>query len=127
MADQLPHAVRQLLARYIRSVEQLEVLLLLHGEPHRSWSAADVYSVVRSSEPSIASRLEAFVKDGFLAREEGMPSRYRYAPQSTDLRSAVDATAAAYKTWRIRVLEAIFAPPGDPVQSFADAFKLRKD
>lgn len=127
MAEQLPPAVSQLLARYIRSVEQLEVLLLLHGQPHRSWSAADAYAVIRSSEGSIASRLDTFTKEGFLAQEKGPPPTYRYAPQTTDLRSAVDETAAAYKTWRIRVVEAIFAPPSDPVQSFADAFKLRKD
>ena len=127
MADQLPPAVRQLLARYIRSVEQLEVLLLMHGQPQRSWSAADVYSVIRSSEASIASRLESFTKEGFLTKENGAPPTYRYAPNTTDLRSAVDEAAGAYKTWRIRVVEAIFAPPSDPVQSFADAFKLRKD
>lgn len=127
MAEQLPPVVRQLLARHIRSVEQLEVLLLLHGEPNRSWSAADVYAVIRSSESSIAQRLEAFTTQGFLAQEKGPPQTYRFAPQADDLRAGVEATAAAYRTWRIRVVEAIFAPPSDPVQSFADAFKLRKD
>ena len=125
MAEQLPSTVREFLARYIRSVEQLEVLLLVQDQPNRSWSAGDVYSVIRSSEGSIAARLEAFAKEGFLAHEND--GRYRYAPQNTDLRAAVEQTAAAYKTWRIRVVEAIFTPPSDPVQSFADAFKLRKD
>ena len=125
MAEQLPSTVRQFLARYIQSVEQLEVLLLLQDQPNRSWSPGDVYSVIRSSEASIASRLKAFAKDGFLAEEND--GRYRFAPQNTDLRAAVEQTAAAYKTWRIRVVEAIFTPPSDPVQSFADAFKLRKD
>ena len=125
MAEQLPSTVRQFLARYIRSVEQLEVLLLLQDQPNRSWSAGDVYSVIRSSEGSIAGRLEAFAKEGFLTHEHD--GRYRFSPQNTDLRSAVEQTASAYKTWRIRVVEAIFAPPSDPVQSFADAFKLRKD
>jgi hypothetical protein len=127
MAEQLPLTVRQLLSRHIQSVEQLEVLLLMHREPHRAWSAAEVYSVIRSSEASIAARLAAFAKEGLLAEEGGSPPTYRYAPRSTDVRSAVDDTAAAYKTWRIRVVEAIFAPPSDPVRSFADAFKLRKD
>ena len=125
MAEQLPSTVRAFLARYIRSVEQLEVLLLVQDQPNRSWSAGDVYSVIRSSEASIASRLQAFAKEGFLAQEND--GRYRFAPQNTDLRAAVEQTAVAYKTWRIRVVEAIFTPPSDPVQSFADAFRLRKD
>ena len=125
MAEQLPSTVRQFLARYIRSVEQLEVLLLVQDQPNRSWSAGDVYSIIRSSEASIAARLQAFAKEGFLAQESD--GRYRFAPQNSDLRAAVEQTASAYKTWRIRVVEAIFAPPSDPVQSFADAFRLRKD
>ena len=127
MAEQLPPAVRQLLSRHIRSVEQLEVLLLLHGQPSRSWTAREVYEVVRSSESSVTDRLTAFTKLGFLVEESGSPATFRYAPQDQNLRSAVDETAMAYRTWRLRVIEAIFAPEADPVQSFADAFKLRKD
>src|SRR4051812_31732079 len=124
--ETLPPAVEQLISRYIRSVEQLEVLLLLHRAPVRPWSAAQVYEVVRSSPSSVAARLEAFTAVGFLEKAEGPPTTYRYAPKS-DLRSAVDETAHAYEIWRLRVIEAIFAPEPDPAQKFADAFKLRKD
>ncbi len=124
--EALPPAVKQLLARHIRSVEQLEVLLLLRSQPARAWKSADVYDVIRSSASSISARLDAFAAAGFLAKEEGLPATYRYAPKA-DLRSAVEETAAAYQTWRIRVIEAIFAPESDPVQNFADAFKLRKE
>lgn len=124
--ETLPPAVKQLLSTHIRSVEQLEVLLLLHSHPDRSWSAAQVYEVVRSSTLSVAARLEAFTATGFLMKAEGAPATYRYASQSA-LCSAVDETAHAYQTWRLRVIEAIFAPESDPVRKFADAFKLRKD
>lgn len=124
-SDPLPPAVRQLLARHIRSVEQLEILLLVRTQPAREWTAAEIYDVVRSSQASIAERLDAFTASGFLTKTEGTPPRYRYSPNS-DLRSAVDQTATAYQTWRVRVIEVIFAPEADPVQSFADAFKLRK-
>jgi hypothetical protein len=126
-SDDLPPAVKQLLARYIRSVEQLEVLLLFAGQSSRAWTATDVYEVIRSSRTSIADRLQAFTNDGFLAEERGSPPSYRYAPKSDDVRRAVEETARVYQTHRIRVIEAIFAPVVDPVQSFADAFKLRKD
>lgn len=127
MPEQLPPAVRLLLSRHIRSVEQLEVLLLLHSQPARSWGAREVYEVVRSSESSVTERLSAFTKLGFFAEESSSPPTFRYAPQDQALRAVVDETATAYRTWRIRVIEAIFAPEVDPVQSFADAFKLRKD
>ena len=126
-ADSLPDPVRQLLRRHIQSLEQLEVLLLLHGQPERAWTAPEVYDVVRSSQSSIAARLHAFTAEGFLTTEAGPPPTFRYAPQDQNLRAAVDQTATAYQTRRVRIIEAIFAPAADPVQSFADAFKLRKD
>jgi hypothetical protein len=125
--DDLPSPVKQLLARYIRSVEQLEVLLLVASQPSRTWTASDVYEVIRSSKASIADRLQAFTKEGFLVEEQASSPGYRYTPKSEELRRGVEETARVYQTHRIRVIEAIFAPVVDPVQSFADAFKLRKD
>ena len=126
-AEALPPAVRQLLSRYIRSVEQLEVLLLVHSQPNRSWTADAVYDVIRSSKSSIADRLATFTAHGFLVEENGSPPTFRYAPKDETLRAGVQETATLYQTRRVRVIEAIFAPEVDPVQSFADAFKLRKD
>ena len=126
-ADSLPGAVRQLLSRHIKSVEQLEVLLLVRSQPQRGWTAAEVYEVIRSSEPSIQSRLQTFTAGGFLTEEKGPPQTFRFSPKDQNLHAAVDQTAAAYQTSRVRVIEAIFAPETDPVQSFADAFRLRKD
>lgn len=125
--DALPPPVRQLISRYIRSVEQLEILLLVQSQPNRAWSAGEVYEVIRSTKASVEGRLRTFTAEGFLVEEKTSPPTYRYAPNDSDLRSAVEATAAVYQARRIRVIEAIFAPEVDPVQSFADAFKLRKD
>ena len=126
-ADSLPASVRQLLSRHIKTVEQLEVLLLLRSNSQRAWTANEVYHVVRSSESSIQARLQSFVAEGFLTDDKGPPQTFRFAPKDQNLQAAVDHTAAAYQTSRVRVIEAIFAPQADPVQSFADAFKLRKD
>lgn len=126
-SDALPAPVRQLLSRHIQSVEQLEVLLLLRSQPERAWTAAEVYDIIRSSQSSIAARLQAFASEGFLLAEKGPSATFRFAPKDENIRTAVDQTATAYETWRVRVIEAIFTPEVDPVQSFADAFKLRKD
>ncbi|HYJ04813.1 MAG TPA: hypothetical protein VEX43_06750 [Chthoniobacterales bacterium] len=124
--ETLPISVQQFLSKYIRSLEQLEVLLLLRNSPNRSWTSAEVYEVVRSSRSSVEERLESFVQLGFLAKENGPPATFRYAP-TENLGAAVDETAGAYQKWRVRVIEAIFTPVVDPAQRFADAFKVRKD
>lgn len=124
--DTLPTSVQQFLSKYIRSLEQLEVLLLLRNSPNRSWTSAEVYEVVRSSRSSIEERLESLAQLGFFAKEDGPLARFRYGPAG-DLGAAIDETAAAYQKWRVRVIEVIFTPAVDPAQRFADAFKVRKD
>ena len=124
--DALPTSVQQFLSKYIRSLEQLEVLLLLRNSANRCWTSAEVYEIVRSSRSSVEERLENFVQLGFLAKENGAPSTFRYAP-TDNLGAEVDETASAYQKWRVRVIEAIFTPVVDPAQRFADAFKVRKD
>lgn len=124
--ETLPASVQQFLSKYIRSLEQLEVLLLLRNSADRSWTSAEVYEVVRSSRPSVEERLENFVRLGFLTKEDGAPPTFRYAPKE-NLGAAADETANAYQKWRVRVIEAIFTPVVDPARRFADAFKVRKD
>ena len=124
--ETLPTSVQRFLSRYIRSLEQLEVLLLLRSSPNRSWTPAEVYEVVRSSRASVEERLESFVRLGFLRKDDGPPLTFRYAPKE-NLGAAADETANAYQKWRVRVIEAIFTPPVDSAQRFADAFKVRKE
>src|SRR5688500_11272298 len=124
--ETLPTSVQQFLSGYIHSLEQLEVLLLLRNSANRSLTYAEVYEVVRSSLAPVEELLESFVQLGFLAKENGPPSTFRYAPTET-LGAAIDEPAGAYQKWRVRVIEAIFTPVVDPAQRFADAFKVRKD
>ncbi len=122
--EPLPDSVRGFLSRYIHSLEQLELLLVVRGQPDRLWTVAEVYEIIRSSQRSLAKGLESFVAEGFFSEHNGF---FRYAPRTEELRIAVEQIAAAYQFSRVRVIEAIFASEIDPVQKFADAFKLRKD
>ena len=126
-SEALPDSIKQFLSRHIHSLEQLELLLLLRGQPDRSWTLPQVYESIRSSHASLQKGLESFADKGFFAEEKGAITVFRYAPRNDELRAAVEQIAASYRHSRVRVIEAIFAPEIDPVQTFADAFKLRKD
>ena len=126
-SETLPEPVKRFLSRYIHSLEQLELLLLLRAHPARLWTVVQVYEVIRSSQASLQKGLESFAREGFFAEEKESVPGFRYAPRDDELREAVEQVAASYQLSRVRVIEAIFAPEIDPVQTFADAFKLRKD
>jgi hypothetical protein len=127
MEASIPVEVRQFVESYIRSLDQLEVLLLVSALPDREWSVDDVYNVVRSSPAVVAERLESFAKSGILVRSQEPPV-YQYRPRTEEFGRAISSLSAIYKMSRHRIVELIYAPSrsDDPITSFTDAFRFRK-
>src|SRR5687768_16699022 len=63
----IPEDVRRFLLQCIDSVEQLEVLLLLHGAPAQAWNAEAVAQALYSNPDSIARRLAGLHANGLVA------------------------------------------------------------
>ncbi len=126
-ASDLPEEVRRLIADHIDSVEQLEILLLLYQHPERTWSAEAVARELRVAAISAGERLEDMAFAGLLARKDGKPVEYRYAPTNGALADAVRGLSTAYSERRVTVINLIFSKPVDKIRTFADAFRLRKD
>lgn len=125
--SELPRDVQQLLAEQIRSIEQLEILLLLRDNADRRWTASEVYQKVRSSERSVGYTLEELARRGLLARIDQPQTQFQFAPQTEELKAAIDQLARLYSERRVRIVEAIYSAPISAVDEFAKAFRLRKD
>ena len=121
--ERLSAEVRAFITQYIVSLEELEVLLLLHEFPERDWSVAEINERLRSQEASIAKWLATLVAAQLIRSSEG---RYRFSPPSDELRQQMAAMADAYRTRRTKVIEFIFSKPNESLLSFAEAFDLRK-
>lgn len=118
----IPQDVRDFVAATIRSVEQLEVLLLLHRNPDRDWTPAQVSAELRTQEHSAAAWLAQLEAGGLLDESAG---RYRYAPRAAR-RATVDELRRCYEVYRVRLIGLIFERQDDAIQSFADAFRIRR-
>jgi hypothetical protein len=126
MAASIPIEVERFLVKYITSLEQLEVLLLVSALPDREWSQEDVYRVVMTTPPLVSQRLEEFVQAGFLTRS-GQPALYRYAPRSEDLAHQLANVGAFYKISRHKVVEFIYSNKREPISEFSEAFRLKRE
>ncbi|MFY0563258.1 hypothetical protein ACN28E_05395 [Archangium lansingense] len=118
--------MRRFITDHIDSVEQLEILLLLHQHPERSWTAESVARELRISALSADDRLKDMARSGILAKVQGSEVEYRYAP-SQQLGDVVAGLATAYAERRVTVINLIFSKPIDKIRTFADAFRLRRD
>jgi len=120
----LPAPIVEFISHHIQTVEQLEVLVLLHRDPQSLWTAQRVYDVVLSTLPSVQRWLDDLVRRGLIHKStDGMES-YQASPDDT-VRSQVAQLAECYRHTPVRVIEAIYRRESSAVQSFADAFKLK--
>ena len=124
--ERLPPQVRSFLSAHIKSIEQLEILLLLLREPERWWSADSLAKELRTSPASAAARLEEMASKNFLDVRITEELFYRYGPVSASLDGSVREAARAYKETPVAVTTAIYSSGLDDIRGFADAFRIRK-
>lgn len=124
----IPADVQRFIADHIDAAEQLDVLLLLHRQPEKAFDCEAVAAAVYTVAPAAEKRLEALEAHGLLAADRSGPRpTWRYQPRDAALARTVDAVAEAYRRSRVDVINLVYSRPADPLRSFADAFKLRKD
>jgi len=123
--DPIPIELHKFLARYIRSVEQLEILCLLAENPKKTWSEGEVFKSIQSSQESVTKGLCYFADEQLLIFDAA--SGYRFSPKSQELMHLTLDLVKTYRKRRVTVVEAIYLMPPDPIWQFADAFKIRKD
>ena len=125
--EPLPDDVRRFVLAHIASVPHLEALLLLRGEPGRSWDVAAAARRLFLPERRTRRLLEDLAGSGFLERVEGGPASYRFKPGSGEIEVLVRRVADAYARSLIQITHLIHSRGEHRAQLFADAFKWRKD
>jgi len=123
MEDRIPKEVDDLIARYVRSVGHLEVVLFLMRYPERAWTAEEISREMRTNV-SYAERQLADLQ-GIVVLIDEVPRKYQYAP-TENLNAAVQLMDELYGSHRHLLINSIYAKPADSIRSFADSFRLKK-
>jgi hypothetical protein len=124
---QISEDLRAFLKGRLTSADQIEIVLLLLADPSRSWTASEVSGRLAMAPESAAMRLFLLASQGLILFEPSGVPRYRYAGGDDQTDRLLRELAASYEADREDVLRVIDARNGaDPVQLFADAFKLKK-
>jgi hypothetical protein len=122
--QELTPSIRSFISRHVRTVEQLEILLLLSREPGTAWSVQKVYDTILSTPQSVERWLEELARNGLIEKLSGPNAGYRCTTED-GLMSQMSALGDIYRTRPVRVIEAIYRRDASAAQSFADAFKIK--
>jgi hypothetical protein len=116
--------VQRFLKEHVRSVGELEVLLLLHRDPERWWTAEAVNEELRASLQAAKDGLAHLHSVGLAERGGRDAQNFRLEGACADGDSVVGQLAELFKHNLSSVIEAIYAPKHDTLREFADAFRL---
>lgn len=119
--------------RFLRSalpsVEAAELLLVLSRERERWWTTQEAAAALLPGsvvgEPDLARYLAVFQAGRLIAI--GPDRRVQYRPGSDELDSHVRTLEQAYRERPVTLIRVIYALRDSSIQSFADAFKLKRN
>jgi hypothetical protein len=126
VGPKLPLHVQELIAERISSVVQLELLLLLHSEPTRAWTSAELATLLRIDPAGADVQLADLTIHKILRSEPGSPLTYQYI-SGNPYDSAIAELSRTYNDMRVSVIGLIYSKPSDTLKTFADAFRIRKE
>lgn len=110
-------------------MHQLEVLLLVRRYSDRRWLAREIARELYTEPQAVVDELELLRKTGFvicISADNPLENRYQYKAETAELDAVLTDLVEAYRQYRFRVIDTIFATPEDHVKHFSDAFKLRR-
>jgi hypothetical protein len=119
----IPKPVRQFISRHIDSIQQVEILALLRRDGERAWTTEQVSRTLHIAHALCAEWLDRYATAGLVKRDE---IGYRHQPGGSQT-AVLDELVDLYARRRTTVIDAIYNKPSGSIQSFSDAFRLRKD
>jgi hypothetical protein len=127
MASDFPAEIEEFIGQHIESLAQLELLLLLRRDAARSWSCEDLSRQLYVTAHVCTGIIGDLERRGFVLRDaaDGNLVRYRSSVESMD--QLIDQLASLYHQRRVAVITLIYSKPVKKVQTFADAFRLRRE
>ena len=124
--SELTTELREFLSSKFSSIEQVDVFVLLLGEPERRWTPQAVADALGIAPPSAGMRLFLLASAGLVASSGEREVSYWYAPSpALDFAGAVIRDSHRDDRAALAAVLAGGAGPA-PADAFADAFRLRK-
>ncbi|MBW4548139.1 MAG: hypothetical protein KME25_27410 [Symplocastrum torsivum CPER-KK1] len=120
--------IQQFIRQNIKSVDYLKILLFLNENRNQKWTIYNLGKKLYLHHTIVKDTLGFFNKRGFLEVERQEKEHfYSYNPRNEDLLSMVDQLAQLDRHYPVSLINFIYSLSRNPIQSFADAFKLKSE
>jgi predicted ArsR family transcriptional regulator len=123
----IPSDVKEFLYANIDSVDQLEILRLVIGEPQKEHSALSLAQELQLPLQTVEQHLTVLAARGLLAIANQQPLTCKHGPQTKELAAGVQELVNTYLERPVSLIKMVYEKPKEEFRSFADAFRLKKE
>lgn len=121
----IPDHVLQFVRGHIKSVWTLDLLVLMRRSGGQAWMPDRLATELRGNRTLVHDVLTSLARAGLLVAETD--GSYRYGPASAELDGLAAELERHYAERPVALIKEIASAPNDKIQSFADAFRIKKD
>jgi hypothetical protein len=121
----IPEDVLRFVRDSIKSVWALELLLFMRRNAAQAWTVEQLTKELRSSPQLVTDILASFTTSGLVGTDAD--GTFRYCPASADLDALVTRLDRIYAETPLALIKQIVSTPNEKIQSFSDAFRIKRD
>lgn len=126
--DPIPVDVKRFIEMNIDSVDQLEILRALGEDPMKEWSATALVQEVQTQVETIGQHLAALQTRGLLVvRTQGSELYCRCGANNPEIEDMINKLLRVYRERPVTMINLVYVKARRDIQSFADAFRLKKE
>lgn len=126
MSDGVPQEIERFIERHIRTLGHLEALLLLRREAPQAFTGEETGKLLYIDSDVAGTQMAELAAAGFLVVDVEAKT-FCYGPTDPNVERLIDELARLYQERRVSIITLIYSKPVNNVQTFADAFRLRKE
>jgi predicted ArsR family transcriptional regulator len=123
----IPSDIKEFLFANIDSVDQLEILRLVVGEPQKEHSALSLAQELQIALQTVEAHVNALSARGLLTITNQQPLTCKHGPQTKELEAGVQELVKTYLERPVSLIKMVYEKPKEQIKTFADAFRLKKE
>lgn len=113
-----------MIQRHLATMDHVELLMILRGGREGSFTLPQLAEKMRKPAPMVGQCLESLTSGGLAAQLTD--GTYRYAAREETLDRTAEAVVKLYNERPVTLVRLLYERPPSAVNTFADAFKIRK-
>ena len=126
LVDPIPTSIQRFLHANIESVDQLEILRMLHSDAQREFLASELSKERQLSVEEIARHITILESRGLLTIVSPQPLVCRYGGRSTEVNGELELLIKTYIERPVSVIRMVYEHEKQ-LKHFAEAFRLKRE